>query len=352
MRLGRAVQDRSEHAALEAPVGEFGEEALDGIEPGGGSRREVEGPARVFCEPFLDFFMLVGGVIVDDRVDRLSLADLRVDLIEVADELLMPMTFHVAADDGAIENVEPGEQCGRAVALLVVGHRTGPSRLHRQSRLGAVEGLDLAFFVNREDNGVGGRIDVETDHVPEFFGELRIVRPFECPDTMGRELVGLIKLIPTVLASIRPVHWVVSPGGGLVTRSMTFSTVAAGSGGLPGLRVLSRSSPSTPSAMNRACHRQTTGLALPDRRMTSVVPQPSAVARMICVRHTCFCGALRSDTIASRRRRSARATWTTINFGRRLKTLKGGSPPRSSFAKPGFAAPNASPSIRSSKCRD
>ena len=135
--------------------------------------------------------MLVGGVIVDDRVDRLSLGDLRVDLIEEADELLMPMTFHVAADDGAIENVERGEQCGRAVALVVVGHRTGPSRLHRQSRLGAVEGLDLAFFVNREDNGVGGGIDVETDHVPEFFGELRIVRQFECPDTMGRELVGL-----------------------------------------------------------------------------------------------------------------------------------------------------------------
>ena len=33
--------------------------------------------------------------------------------------------------------------------------------------------------------------------------------------------------------------------------------------------------------MNRACHRHTTGLALPDRRMISAVPQPSALARMI-----------------------------------------------------------------------
>jgi len=137
--------DRSEHAALEAPVGEFGEEALDGIEPGGGSRREVEGPARVFCEPFLDFWMLVGGVIVDDRVDRLSLGDLRVDLIEEADELLMPMTFHVAADDGAIENVERGEQCGRAVALVVVGLRTGSSGLHRQSSEGGSRKLNFAL---------------------------------------------------------------------------------------------------------------------------------------------------------------------------------------------------------------
>jgi hypothetical protein len=50
---------------------------------------------------------------------------------------------------------------------------------------------------------------------------------------------------------------------------------------LPGLRILSRVRPATPSAMNRACHRHTTGLAFPDRRMISAAPQPSALARMI-----------------------------------------------------------------------
>src|SRR6516164_8258311 len=104
--------------------------------------------------------MLVGGVIVDDRMDLLTLGDLRVDLIEEADELLMPMALHIAADDGAVENVERGEQCRRPVA----------PRLHRQSRLSAVEGLDLALLVDREYDGMGGRIDVETDHIPELFG--------------------------------------------------------------------------------------------------------------------------------------------------------------------------------------
>jgi hypothetical protein len=60
-----------------------------------------------------------------------------------------------------------------------------------------------------------------------------------------------------------------------VTRPITFWTVAAGNGGLPGLRVLSRNKPSTPSFMNRSCQRHTTGLALPDRRMIS----PVAAAR-------------------------------------------------------------------------
>src|SRR5215472_16631742 len=135
--------------------------------------------------------MLVGGVIVDDRMDLLTLGDLRVDLIEEADELLMPMALHIAADDGAVENVERGEQCRRAVALVVVRHRPGAPRLHRQSRLSAVEGLDLALLIDREYDGMGGRIDVETDQIPELFGERRIVRQLERPDTMRRELVDL-----------------------------------------------------------------------------------------------------------------------------------------------------------------
>ena len=44
---------------------------------------------------------------------------------------------------------------------------------------------------------------------------------------------------------------------------------------------MSRVNPSTPSAMNRACHLHTTGFDLPDRRIISAVPQPSAVARMM-----------------------------------------------------------------------
>src|SRR5262245_8532430 len=249
--------------------------------------------------------MLVGGVIVDDRMDLLTLGDLRVDLIEEADELLMPMALHIAADDGAVENVERGEQCRRAVALVVVRHRPGAPRLHRQSRLSAVEGLDLALLVDREYDGMGGRVDVETDPSLSFsakfgsFDSLNVWTRCGASWWASRMRCTDRKLIPTAVASIRPVQCVASPGGGPVTRSMTFWTVAAGSGGLPGLRVLSRSNPSTPSAMNRCCHRHTTGFALPDRRMISVVPQPSAVARMIWARHTCFCGALRSKTITS-----------------------------------------------------
>jgi hypothetical protein len=51
-------------------------------------------------------WMFVCRVIVDDCVDHFSRRNLRLDRIEEADELLVPMALHVAADDGAVEDVE------------------------------------------------------------------------------------------------------------------------------------------------------------------------------------------------------------------------------------------------------
>ena len=44
-------------------------------------------------------------IVVDDGMDRLSLRHLRLDGLEKADELLMAVALHVAADDGAFEHV-------------------------------------------------------------------------------------------------------------------------------------------------------------------------------------------------------------------------------------------------------
>jgi hypothetical protein len=70
-------------------------------------------------------------------------------------------------------------------------HGTGAARLHRQPWLSAIERLDLALFVDRENDGMGGRVDVEADNVLEFLRKLRVVRQFERPDVMRGELVSL-----------------------------------------------------------------------------------------------------------------------------------------------------------------
>jgi len=48
-------------------------------------------------------------------------------------------------------------------------------------------------------------------------------------------------------------------GGAVSVNATTRATVSAAIGALPGLRVLSRSRPSTPLSAKRCCHRHTVG---------------------------------------------------------------------------------------------
>ena len=88
----------------------------------------------------------MGAVVVQDNVNDFAGWHLGLEGIEEADELLMPMALHTAADDPAFEHIESGEQRGGAVTLVIVGHCASPACLHGQAGLGAVEGLDLAHM--------------------------------------------------------------------------------------------------------------------------------------------------------------------------------------------------------------
>ena len=110
----------------------------------------------------------MGSVVIDDGMDRLSLRHPRFDGVEEADELLMAVSFHVLPDDGAIEDIEGSKQRRGAMPFVVMRHCAGAARFHRQARLGAVERLDLALFVDREDHRMSGRVDIEADNVLEF----------------------------------------------------------------------------------------------------------------------------------------------------------------------------------------
>src|SRR5450756_1036003 len=126
------------------------------------------------CQPLTHLRMLVGCVVVDDSVDRLLDRDLRLDGIEEADELLVPVALHVAADDGTVEDVESSEQRGRTMAFVVMGHRSSTARQHRQTRLGAVERLDLALLIDRENDGMGWWIDIEAYNIAQLVDKLRV----------------------------------------------------------------------------------------------------------------------------------------------------------------------------------
>ena len=88
----------------------------------------MEDEARVAVEPGADLGMLVGGVVVEDDVDDLAGRRLGLDRVQEADELLMAVALHVAADDGAVEHVERSEQGRGAMALVVVRVRSAARR--------------------------------------------------------------------------------------------------------------------------------------------------------------------------------------------------------------------------------
>ena len=81
----------------------------------------MEHPPGMVGEPLQDFRMFVGRVIIDHRMDDLSSRNRTLDGIEEFDEFRVGVSGHASADDGAVEDIEGGEQGGRAVAFVVVG---------------------------------------------------------------------------------------------------------------------------------------------------------------------------------------------------------------------------------------
>jgi hypothetical protein len=100
------------------------------------------------------------------------------------------------------------------MALVIVSHGLAAPGLDRQSRLGAVECLDLAFLVEREHHGIGRRIEIKADDVGELGLEAGIARPLEGPQRMRLQVVRPPDALhratksPIALAIARPVQWV------------------------------------------------------------------------------------------------------------------------------------------------
>ena len=114
--------------------------------------------------------------------------------------------------------------------------------------------------------------------------------------------------MPAAFAIMSAAQCVVSPGGSASVSATTRSPTSGPSGGMRDGRVLSHKSPSKPFSAKRFCQCQTQVLDLPECRMISTVPTPSALSSTISARQTCLCGLFRSLISAVRRLRSAGET--------------------------------------------
>src|SRR6201999_3867930 len=101
MDHGLELLDGGVNTSLDLLSGEFSDPALDLIDPGRRSRREVDMIVLPASEPRFDLGCLVGSVVVHDDMDSEPLRDLSVDLFEELQELDRPMALVAFADDKA-----------------------------------------------------------------------------------------------------------------------------------------------------------------------------------------------------------------------------------------------------------
>src|SRR5438876_402316 len=105
---------------------------------------------RMAKEPSFHGRRLVRAVVVHDQVDldpRL-LGDIRIDLAQELEELLMSMATVTTPDHFASGHVQSREQRGGTVPDVVMSPSFGLRWLHRQQGLSAVQRLDLALLVD------------------------------------------------------------------------------------------------------------------------------------------------------------------------------------------------------------
>ena len=102
---GLKIDERVKDATFKPPSCKFGEEALDGVEPGRGGWREMEDKPLVAIEPGADLWMLMDGVVVEDDMDGFFHRNLGVDDVQKADEFLVPVALHIASDHRPVEHI-------------------------------------------------------------------------------------------------------------------------------------------------------------------------------------------------------------------------------------------------------
>jgi hypothetical protein len=111
--------------------------------------------------------------------------DTGVQPAEKGEEFLVAVPPRAVRQQGAALDVECGIQGGGPVTGLVVDDALGVAEAHRQQRLSAFQGWDLALFVHAEDEPCPA-VEVEAHDVLDLLGEERIGRESEAAGAMGR----------------------------------------------------------------------------------------------------------------------------------------------------------------------
>src|ERR1700745_862212 len=182
--------DAALRAAANLLVDNCGKPTLDQIQPRAVGRGEVRVKAGPLGKPVPDRRSLVGAVVVHDDMDVEIRREFGSRVIEELAELHRAMPAMGLADNVGGLDLQSSKQRGGAVPPVVMGAALDLPGTHGQQRLGAVERLNLRFFVEAQHQGVLGRIDVQPHDVPNLLDQQGVRRQLKGRAAMRLETTG------------------------------------------------------------------------------------------------------------------------------------------------------------------
>src|SRR6516165_8050758 len=166
---------RGKAGPVESLPTENAEPALDLVKPTGPRRGKVKMHVWMTGPPAV-VLGLMGTQIVHDHMNRLLRVIAGYQLVQEVQELAPPSSLPMVVErDLARQHVEGGEQCGRAMPLVVVTE--APQRLaigQSQITLGTLQDLNVRFLVHRQHHGILRRVQVDADDVRRLGSKRRV----------------------------------------------------------------------------------------------------------------------------------------------------------------------------------
>jgi hypothetical protein len=122
------------------------------------------------------------------------------------------MAGQTFADNRGAGHVEGCKQPRLPVPFVIMGHDAGFALLHRQARLCAVKGLDVALLIDGKHQRLGRRMAIRNHDIRDFRGKFGIVGDLETAHEMRFEalpvpdslaLVWLMPVSPAIVGTFQ-----------------------------------------------------------------------------------------------------------------------------------------------------
>src|SRR5262249_4880856 len=144
------------------------------VQPTATGGSEVDVIARVARPPRSYLRHLVGSVVIHHQTDVKAAGQIRFDVLEKSQKLLMPVPPVATADRYAAGNIHGREQGSDSVPFhnRATGARARPARAAKSAACDSTPGPD-SFRLAQHDRAIG-RIQVPAHDVAHFLNQLRV----------------------------------------------------------------------------------------------------------------------------------------------------------------------------------